>query len=36
MDDNPTIGQEVLCDWLADRFGINQEELLKQSWNPQI
>ena len=34
--DNPTIGQEVLCDWLADRFGIGQEALLKRSWNPFI
>ncbi len=27
--DNPTIGQEVLADWLADRFGIDQRALLK-------
>ncbi len=26
--DNPTIGMEYLCDWLADRFGIDQRELL--------
>jgi pimeloyl-ACP methyl ester carboxylesterase len=25
--DNPTIGQEVLCDWLADRFQIDQRRL---------
>jgi dienelactone hydrolase len=25
--DNPTIGQELMLDWLADRFGINQKEL---------
>jgi dienelactone hydrolase len=25
--DNPTIGQEILGDWLADRFGIDQREL---------
>jgi hypothetical protein len=25
--DNPTIGQEVLADWLADRFGIDQRAL---------
>jgi len=25
--DNPTIGQEVLSDWLADRFGIDQMAL---------
>ncbi len=34
--DNPTIGQEVLSDWLADKFGIDQEALLKRSWNPLI
>ena len=34
--DNPTIGQEVLCDWLADKFGIDQEMLLKTSYNPLI
>ena len=22
--DNPTIGQELMADWLADRFGIDQ------------
>jgi dienelactone hydrolase len=26
--DNPTIGQEILGDWLADRFGIDQRDLL--------
>jgi len=26
--DNPTLGQEVLADWLADRFGIDQRALL--------
>ena len=26
--DNPTIGQELLADWLADRFGIDQRKLL--------
>jgi dienelactone hydrolase len=25
--DNPTIGQEVLCDWLADQFKIDQRSL---------
>ena len=25
--DNPTIGQEVMADWLADRFGIDQRSL---------
>jgi dienelactone hydrolase len=34
--DNPTIGQEVLADWLADRFGIDQRALLKTSVNPLI
>jgi dienelactone hydrolase len=34
--DNPTIGQEILCDWLADRFGIDQTSLLQRSWNPLI
>jgi len=34
--DNPTIGQEILADWLADRFGINQKELLSTSYNPLI
>jgi hypothetical protein len=34
--DNPTIGQEVLSDWLADRFGIDQRKLLRTSWNPLL
>lgn len=34
--DNPTIGQEILSDWLADRFGIDQRALLKSSFNPLI
>jgi hypothetical protein len=34
--DNPTIGQEVLADWLADRFGIDQRTLLKTGWNPRV
>jgi hypothetical protein len=25
--DNPTIGQEIMLDWLADKFGINQRTL---------
>jgi dienelactone hydrolase len=29
--DNPTIGQEILADWLADRFGIDQSVLLTTS-----
>lgn len=34
--DNPTIGQEILGDWLADRFGIDQRALLRTSANPLI
>lgn len=34
--DNPTIGQEILADWLADRFGIDQRVLLKTSTNPLL
>src|ERR1700759_5511242 len=34
--DNPTIGQEVLADWLANRFGIEQRVLLKTSINPLV
>jgi dienelactone hydrolase len=32
--DNATIGQELMADWLADRFGIDQRELRKKSLNP--
>jgi dipeptidyl aminopeptidase/acylaminoacyl peptidase len=34
--DNPTIGQELMADWLADVFGIDQRALLKTSANPLI
>jgi hypothetical protein len=34
--DNPTIGQEILADWLADKFGIDQRALLKTSFNPLV
>lgn len=34
--DNPTIGQELLADWLADVFGIDQRALLKTGWNALI
>jgi len=34
--DNPTIGQEVLADWLADRFGIDQRALLRSGRAPLI
>ena len=29
--DNPTIGQELMADWLADRFGIDQTALFSAS-----
>ena len=31
--DNPTIGQEVMLDWLADIFGIDQRSVLQSSAN---
>jgi hypothetical protein len=34
--DNPTIGQEILADWLADRFGIDQRVLLRTATNPLV
>ena len=34
--DNPTIGQEVLADWLTDKFKIDQRTLLKTSFNPLV
>ena len=34
--DNPTIGQELMADWLADKFGIDQSKLIKASLNPLI
>jgi pimeloyl-ACP methyl ester carboxylesterase len=34
--DNPTMGQELLADWLADIFGIDQRALLKTGWAPLI
>jgi pimeloyl-ACP methyl ester carboxylesterase len=34
--DNPTLGQEVLVDWLADKFGIDQRSLMGKSLNPLI
>jgi hypothetical protein len=33
---DPSIGEEVLADWLADRFGIDQRALLKTSVNSLI
>jgi hypothetical protein len=34
--DNPTIGQEILADWLADRFGLDQAALLRRGNHPLI
>lgn len=34
--DNATIGQELMADWLADRFGIDQKQLMSNSLNPLI
>ncbi len=34
--DNPTIGQELMADWLADLFDIDQKILLKRALNPLI
>ena len=34
--DNATIGQELMADWLADRFGIDQRALMTKSLNPLI
>ncbi len=34
--DNPTIGQELMADWLADRFGIDQRQLGKRSLDPLL
>ena len=34
--DNPTIGQELMADWLADVFKIDQRALAKKSLNPLL
>lgn len=34
--DNATIGQELMADWLADRFGIDQKALREKALNPLI
>ena len=34
--DNPTIGQELMADWLADVFGIDEREMRKKVMNPLI
>ncbi len=32
--DNPTIGQELMADWLADAFGIDQRRLASRALAP--
>jgi hypothetical protein len=32
--DNPTIGQEIMADWLVDVFGIDERELLTKTLRP--
>jgi dienelactone hydrolase len=34
--DHPTMGQELIADWLADRFQIDQRALLRTGWNNLI
>lgn len=34
--DNPTIGQEIVTDWLADRFGIDQRALRAKAIHPML
>jgi pimeloyl-ACP methyl ester carboxylesterase len=34
--DNPTIGQELMADWLADVFAIDQRALAERALNPLI
>jgi pimeloyl-ACP methyl ester carboxylesterase len=34
--DNPTIGQELMADWLADVFEIDQRALMKRALDPLI
>jgi len=34
--DNPTIGQEVMADWLADVFRIDQRALVRKALNPLV
>jgi dienelactone hydrolase len=34
--DNPTMGQELMIDWLADLFDIDERELRKTAMNPLI
>jgi len=34
--DSPTIGQELMADWLADVFGIDRRDLMTRFFNPLI
>ena len=34
--DNPTLGQEIMADWLVDRFGIDERALRRTSLNPLV
>jgi dienelactone hydrolase len=34
--DNPTLGQELMIDWLAGRFKIDQRSLTKSAMNPLV
>ena len=34
--DNPTLGQEIMADWLVDRFGIDERQLRRAALNPLI
>ena len=34
--DNPTIGEELMADWLTGVFGIDERELRKKALNPLI
>ena len=34
--DNPTIGQELMADWLADRFGMSSPSRLRSSIDPAV
>jgi pimeloyl-ACP methyl ester carboxylesterase len=34
--DNPTMGQELMIDWLADRFGIDERALRKAAMSPLV
>jgi pimeloyl-ACP methyl ester carboxylesterase len=34
--DNPTIGQELILDWLTERLGMDERELREKSLNPLV